>query len=78
MNEICEIKKIKDENFKNKLTKILIKGNAITKLKHELSDLYEIKINMKEGNNKKMLFEIWEHFNPEDKEIEEIDEKWCK
>ena len=52
--------------------------NAITKLKHELSDLYEIKINIKEGNNKKMLFEIWEHFNPEDKEIEEIDEKWCK
>ena len=56
----------------------MIKGNAITKLKHELSDLYEIKINIKEGNNKKMLFEIWEHFNPEDKEIEEIDEKWWK
>lgn len=25
-----------------------------------------------------MLFDIWKHFYPNDKEIEEIDEKWCK
>ena len=25
-----------------------------------------------------MLFDIWKHFNPNDQEIEEIDEKWCK
>ena len=25
-----------------------------------------------------MLFDIWKHFYPNDKEIEEIDERWCK
>ena len=37
-----------------------------------------MKIDLKEENQKKMLFDIWKHFNPNDQEIEEIDEKWCK
>ena len=37
-----------------------------------------MKIDLKEKKKKKMLFDIWKHFNPNDQEIEEIDEKWCK
>ena len=37
-----------------------------------------MKINLKEENQKKMLFDIWKHFYPNDKEREEIDERWCK
>jgi hypothetical protein len=52
--------------------------NQITKYKKELAMLYEQKIDKNNKNHLKMLFDIWSHFNSNDHNIRDIDQKWSK
>ena len=52
--------------------------NRIVKYKNELKTLYGTKINKDNKNHIKMLFDIWLHFFPKDKDILDIDKKWRK
>ena len=72
------IKKIKSKDFKIRLKQIFLRLNRIVKYKNELKTLYGTKINKDNKNHIKMLFDIWLHFFPKDKDILDIDKKWRK
>ena len=72
------IKKIKSKDFKIRLKQIFLRLNRIVKYKNELKMLYGTKINKDNKNHIKMLFDIWLHFFPKDKDILDIDKKWRK
>jgi hypothetical protein len=78
VKEICKIKNINSKTFSNKLNLILLKGNAITKYKNELAELYKDKIDINNREHSQMLYEIFYHFKPEEKNIKEIDQRWRK
>ena len=78
VEQIIKIKKIESQNLKIKLKTILIKSNALIKYKKELASLYQEKINKDNTSHMNMLYDIYSHFNNNDRNIEEIDEKWCK
>ena len=78
MEQIIKIKKIESQNLKIKLKTILIKSNALIKYKKELASLYQEKINKDNTSHMNMLYDIYYHFNNNDRNIKEIDEKWCK
>ena len=76
MEEISQIKNINSPIFKFKLQSIFKRMNQITKYKKELAMLYEQRIDKDNKNHLKMLFEIWNRFNPTDRNIAVIDQKW--
>ena len=78
VEEISQIKEISSPNFKEKLKDILINSNKIIKYKNELALLYTDKIDMRNSQHRKMLYDIWIKFNKNDKYINRIDKKWCK
>jgi DNA-directed RNA polymerase subunit F len=78
INKIMKIKNITSREFKNKLNRILIKGNRISKYKSQLKALYEAKIINTNKEHMKMLYDIWFKYNPNDKDIQDIDRKWRK
>lgn len=78
LNKIIQIKNITSTDFKIKLYTILIKSNRISKYKNELKSLYEEKINKDDKNHMKMLYDIWFHYFPNIKDIQDIDKKWRK
>ena len=76
VEEISQIKNINSPIFKFKLQSIFKRMNQITKYKKELAMLYEQRIDKDNKNHLKMLFEIWNRFNPNDRNIAVIDQKW--
>ena len=78
INKIIKIKNITSKEFKNRLKQILLKSNRICKYKNELKTFYGTKINKDNKIHMKMLYDIWFHFNPNDKDIHDIDKKWRK
>lgn len=50
----------------------------LTLYQHELSNLYEAKINKDNPQHMKMLYDIYFHFFPYDKKINAKDKKWSK
>ena len=76
VEEISQIKNINSPIFKFKLQSIFKRMNQITKYKKELAMLYEQRIDKDNKNHLKMLFEIWNRFNPTDRNIAVIDQKW--
>lgn len=78
INKIAKIKNISNPEIKNKLKQIFIKTNRLAKYKNELKHLYEEKINKDNKNHMKMLYDIWLHYFPNDKDIQDIDKKWRK
>ena len=77
VSKICKKKEIINQTFKDKLNKILNKGNKIKKAKNELKALYKKNIKIEELQHKYMLLDLWKHFRPLDP-IELIDKKWRK
>ena len=55
-----------------------MKSNKITKYKKDLILLYEEKIDKNNTQHMNMLFDIWNRFNKNDKNINAIDKKWSK
>ena len=55
-----------------------MKSNKITKYKKDLISLYKKKLIKIITNIMNMLFDIWNHFNKNDKNINSIDKKWSK
>ena len=55
-----------------------MKANRITKYKKDLTLLYEEKIDKNDRQHMNMLFDIWNHFMRNDRNIREIDKKWGK
>ena len=55
-----------------------MKSNKITKYKKDLISLYEEKIDKNNSQHMSMLFDIWNRFNKNDKNINVIDKKWSK
>ena len=78
IDKIMNIKKIKSKDFKIRLKQIFLRLNRIVRYKNELKALYLTKINKDNKNHMKMLFDIWLHFFPKDKDILDIDQKWRK
>lgn len=78
IKKIMKIKKIDSSEFKTKLKNILTRANKISRYKHELKKLYEEKINKDNKQQMKLLFDIWYHYFPNDKSIQDIDKKWRK
>ena len=78
VEEIANIKNISSPNFISKLKLILIKLNYLNKIKKELSSFYEEKINKDNKSHMNMLYDIWSHFNENDTNIKDIDDKWRK
>ena len=78
IDEIIKIKKVSSPKIKSKLKAILTKYNRIIKYKKELSTLYGEKINKNNINHMNMLYDIYSHFNKNDRNIKEIDQKWRK
>lgn len=78
VEEICKIKKISSAKFKQKLKIILIKANILINYKKNLQSLYLEKINKNNTDHMNMLYSIYSHFNNDDKNINDVDEKWCK
>ena len=78
IEKIIKIKNITSKEFKIRLRQILLKSNQIAKYKNELKTLYGTKINKDNKIHMKMLFDIWSHFFPNDKDIQNIDKKWRK
>ena len=78
IDKIMIIKKIKSKDFKIRLKQIFLRKNRISKYKKELQTLYGTKIDKDNKNHMKMLFDIWLHFFPKDKDILDIDQKWRK
>lgn len=78
IHEICRIKEIDDNDFRRKLKRIFMKANNITKYKKDLSFLYGEKINKENYEHMNKLFDIYIHFNPKDRQIQKIDQKWSK
>ena len=76
VEEISQIKKIHSPIFKFKLNSIFKRKNQITKYKKELAMLYEQKIDKNDKNHLQMLFDIWNRFIKNDRNIKEIDQKW--
>jgi len=76
--EICKIKKISSSKFKQKLKIILIKVNILINYKKNLQSLYLEKIDKNNTEHMNMLYSIYSHFNNNDKNINYVDEKWCK
>jgi hypothetical protein len=73
-----QIKKITSSDFKKKLKFIFLKSNRIYKYKDELKKLYTEKIDKDNKQQMKMLYDIWSHHFPNDKNIQDIDKKWRK
>ena len=78
VEQIIKIKKISSPNLKNKLKTILMKSNRLINYKNELISLYQEKINKDNTSHMNMLYDIYSHFNNNDKNIKEVDKKWCK
>ena len=78
VEEISKIKNLPSPNFKHKLKTIFMKANRITKYKKDLTLLYEEKIDKNDRQHMNMLFDIWNHFMRNDRNIREIDKKWGK
>ena len=78
VEQIIKIKKISSPNLKNKLKTILMKSNRLINYKNELISLYQEKINKDNSSHMNMLYDIYSHFNNNDKNIKEVDKKWCK
>ena len=78
MEEISNIKSLPSPIFKGKLKSIFMKSNKITKYKKDLISLYEEKIDKNNSQHMSMLFDIWNRFNKNDKNINVIDKKWSK
>lgn len=78
VEQIIKIKKISSSNLKNKLKTILMKSNRLINYKNELISLYQEKINKDNSSHMNMLYDIYSHFNNNDKNIKEVDKKWCK
>ena len=55
-----------------------MRANQITKNKKDLTPLIEQKIDKNNENHIKMLYDIWQRFNNNDKNINLIDNKWSK
>lgn len=78
IEEICKIKKISSIEFKQKLKIILIKVNILINYKKNLQSLYLEKIDKNNTQHMNMLYSIYSHFNKNDKNINDVDKKWCK
>ena len=78
VEEIAKIKNISSQIFKSKLKAMFIKCNNIIKYKNQLKSFYEEKIDRKNMFHMNMLYDIWSHFNNNDKSINEIDNRWRK
>ena len=78
VEEICKIKKISSIKFKQKLKIILIKSNILINYKKNLQSLYLEKIDKNNTQHMNMLYNIYSHFNKNDKNINDVDKKWCK
>jgi hypothetical protein len=78
VEEISNIKSLPSPIFKGKLKSIFMKSNKITKYKKDLILLYEEKIDKNNTQHMNMLFDIWNRFNKNDKNINAIDKKWSK
>jgi len=78
VEEISNIKSLPSPIFKGKLKSIFMKSNKITKYKKDLISLYEEKIDKNNTQHMNMLFDIWNRFNKNDKNINAIDKKWSK
>ena len=78
VEEICKIKKISSAKFKQKLKIKIIKANILINYKKNLQSLYLEKINKNNTDHMNMLYSIYSHFNNDDKNINDVDEKWCK
>ena len=55
-----------------------MRANQITKNKKDLTPLIEQKIDKNNEAHIKMLYDIWQRFNNNDKNINLIDNKWSK
>ena len=78
IKKIIKIKKITSSEFEKKLKYILLKSNLISKYKYELKKLYEEKIDKNNKQQMKMLYDIWFHYFPNVRDIQDIDKKWRK
>ena len=78
VEEICKIKKISSIKFKQKLKIILIKANILINYKKNLQSLYLEKIDKNNTEHMNMLYSIYSHFKKNDKNINDVDKKWCK